>query len=242
MLATEALSLGYRSGSQVLRDVSIEIPDGKIVGVLGSNGAGKTTLIRGIIGALPLVQGKVYVDGTPLSPHNPVEAVRRGIAHVPEGRQIFAELDVEENLRLGARGASSRLTENLDRVFDLFPVLASRRRQRGGTLSGGEQQMLAIARGLMASPKYLLVDEPSLGLAPNLISDMFSKLYEICTKNEIGLLLGEQNHAIVRYCEKVLILGEGRIIKAAKASEISSEEIFALYMGENDGPPRDHEA
>ncbi len=198
VLSIESLHVSY-GGVQAVRGVSMEIPDGKVVAVLGSNGAGKTTLLRTISGTLKLHRGRVEsgsvrFDGTDLVGRDPAQTVGMGLVQVPEGRRIFGRLTVEENLRAGGMGSKDKAAKAKAqaRVFELFPVLKERSAQRGGLLSGGEQQMLAIGRALMASPKLLLLDEPSLGLAPRIIGQIGEVIAEI-NRQGTSVLLVEQN-------------------------------------------------
>lgn len=230
MISVIGLSGGYGQ-VQVLHDVSFEVGSGRVVAVLGANGAGKTSLVRGLIGGLPSQTGTTQMDGKDIRPLTPARCLGLGIAHVPEGRGVFGEMTTYENLCVGARRAWSDLDKNLDSVFNIFPVLADRRRQRAGTLSGGEQQALAIARGLMSSPQYLLVDEPSLGLAPRLVADTFEFLRRISTEQQIGILLAEQNQLTVKFADDVLIISQGRILQRLDAQELTREELFELYLG-----------
>jgi branched-chain amino acid transport system ATP-binding protein len=178
-----------------LQGVSLDVPERGIVAVLGANGAGKTSLLRAISGILRSSEGTIEFEGRRIERLAPDQIVRLGIAQVPEGRQVFADLTVSENLRLGSytRRAGEAVQKDLDRVFSYFPILGERERQRAGLLSGGEQQALAIARGLMARPKLLLLDEPSLGLAPILVRQLFSIIKAINEEEGLAILLVEQN-------------------------------------------------
>src|SRR5918994_716145 len=177
LLTVENLEVVYDDVALVLRGVSLDVPKGRIVALLGANGAGKTTLLRAISGLLDvhdgeITKGSITVDGQPIHRLGPEKVVARGVRQVLEGRRIFAELSVEENLRVGGHTVPGSLSSGLDRVYDLFPVLRQRRRQVAGYLSGGEQQMLAIGRALMSDPRYLPLDEPSLGLAPIVVENI----------------------------------------------------------------------
>ncbi len=194
LLKVEDLEIFYGS-IEALKGVSLEVYEGEIVTVLGANGAGKSTLLRAISGLLPIRDGKISFDNEELNDTKPYKIVISGISHVPEGRRVFSTLSVEENLRLGAyiqRKKKMKIQESKERVYDLFPILKERKNQLSGTLSGGEQQMLAIGRALMSKPRIMLLDEPSLGLAPVLVKQIFKIIQEI---NEQGtaILLVEQN-------------------------------------------------
>ena len=197
MLSIQNLEVVYQDVILVLRGVSFEIPKGKIVALLGSNGSGKTTTLRAITGLLDtqngdITKGTISVDGEDITNALPSKIVEKGIAQVLEGRRIFSELTVLENLKLGGFTASETVQGNVERVFDLFPVLQTREKNVAGYLSGGEQQMLAIGRALMSNPKYLLLDEPSLGLAPKLVEQIAELIKEINSQG-VTVLLVEQN-------------------------------------------------
>ena len=197
MLAIENLEVVYQDVILVLRGVSLEIKKGEIVALLGSNGAGKTTVIRSITGLLDvqngdITKGSISVDGEDITNLDPSKIVEKGIAQVLEGRRIFSELTVIENLRLGGHTNSNAIKDNIDKVLDLFPILKERSKGKAGYLSGGEQQMLAIGRALMSDPSYLLLDEPSLGLAPKLVDEVAELIQEINSQG-VTVLLVEQN-------------------------------------------------
>jgi ABC-type branched-subunit amino acid transport system ATPase component len=226
-------------GVQAVRGISMEIPDGKVVAVLGSNGAGKTTLLRTISGTLKLHRGRVEsgsvtFDGTDLTGRDPAETVRMGLVQVPEGRRIFGRLTVEENLRAGGMGSKDKAakTKAQQRVFELFPVLQERSAQRGGLLSGGEQQMLAIGRALMASPKLLLLDEPSLGLAPRIIGQIGEVIAEI-NRQGTSVLLVEQNATMaLGVADQAYVLDVGEVSLSGDARELArTDEVQRLYLG-----------
>jgi branched-chain amino acid transport system ATP-binding protein len=225
-------------GIRALQDVSLHIEPGEIVTLIGSNGAGKTTLLRTISALLRPSNGAITWQSKEstmelhrLPPH---EIVRLGVSHVPEGRQIFANLSVRENLMLGAyqRKSGDDVQRDLDRVYSLFPVLAERRSQRGGTLSGGEQQMLAIGRALMAKPQLLLLDEPSLGLAPLVVRKIFEIIREI---NAAGttIFLDEQNaHMALSVANRGYVLQTGRVILSNTAQSLLQDpEVKKAYLG-----------
>jgi len=217
-----------------LRDVSLEINRGEIVTLIGSNGAGKTTLLRTISALVRPRRGGIFfndVEITRLAPH---EIVRRGVCHVPEGRQIFANLTVHENLLLGGyqERDANRIRASLDRCFSLFPVLAERREQRAGTLSGGEQQMLAIGRALMSKPQLLLLDEPSLGLAPLIVRKIFQIIREINAEGTTVFLVEQNAHMALTVAHRAYVLQTGRVIKSDVASNLLEDpEVKKAYLG-----------
>ncbi len=217
-----------------VRDVSLEVRTGEIVALIGSNGAGKTTTLRVICGLLPLRAGRVEVDGVSVGGLTPAAMVAGGIAHVPEGRQLFPTMTVLENLELGARTPESRRrrAESLDRVLSLFPRLAERRRQIAGTLSGGEQQMTAIGRALMARPRLLMLDEPSLGLAPVVVTSIFDNL-RVINADGVTILLVEQNVLrALRLCHRAYVLENGTIVlQGASAQLLADDTIKRAYLG-----------
>ena len=237
MLAVANLEVVYDDVILVLRGVSIEVPDGKIVALLGANGAGKTTLLRAITGLLDvhdgeITKGAVTLDGQPIHHRPPARIVSSGISQVLEGRRIFAEFTVEENLRLGAHLARADMKKNMDRMYELFPVLRERRNRTAGYLSGGEQQMLAIGRALMANPRYLLLDEPSLGLAPRLVAQIRDLIVAI---NEGGttVLLVEQNaNMALSIAEHGYVLETGKVVMSKPARELlEDEDVREFYLG-----------
>ena len=244
MLNIDSLHVSY-GGVQAVRGVSMEIPDGKVVAVLGSNGAGKTTLLRTISGTLKLHRGRVesgsvLFDGNDLRGRDPAQTVRMGLVQVPEGRRIFGRLTVEENLRAGGMGSKDRAAKAKaqERVYELFPVLKERSAQRGVLLSGGEQQMLAIGRALMASPKLLLLDEPSLGLAPRIIGQIGEVIAEI-NRQGTSVLLVEQNATMaLDVADLAYVLDVGEVSLSGDASELSrTDEVQRLYLGHDTDEP-----
>jgi len=217
-----------------VRGVSLEVSAGEVVALVGSNGAGKTTLLRAVSGLLPLRAGRLFLDGQRLDGLSPARVVARGVAHVPEGRQLFPSLTVLENLEMGA-GRSARdpaVAERLAWVFRLFPRLEERRRQLAGTLSGGEQQMVAIGRGLMARPRLLLLDEPSLGLAPVAVRAIFDTLREI-NAGGTAILLVEQNVLrALQLSHRGYVLENGQVTLAgARAELLAHDHIRQAYLG-----------
>jgi branched-chain amino acid transport system ATP-binding protein len=237
VLSVKNLEVVYGDVVLALRGVSLEVPDGQIVALLGANGAGKTTLLRALSGLLDIHdgdirKGEVTLDGVSVSRLAASKLARRGVRHVLEGRRVFRELTVEENLRVGAHVSRKNLSENLVRVFDLFPRLIERREQSAGYLSGGEQQMLAIGRSLMSNPRYLLLDEPSLGLAPMVVSQIREIIAEINAQGT-GVLLVEQNASMaLQIAKHGYVLETGRIVMDRPASElIADDDIREFYLG-----------
>ena len=232
MLRLDGVEAGYGQ-RRCLDQISLEVRGGEVVALLGANGAGKTTTLMAISGLIRPWRGAIEFEGRPLIGQSPVEVVARGISHVPEGRRILPRLTVDENLELGAylRLKAGRRSD-LERMHALFPVLGERRRQLAGTLSGGEQQMLAIARGLMAKPKLLLLDEPSLGLAPKLVRAVFETIHRL---NQEGLtvLLVEQNaYLALRLAHRGYVLEAGRLVLTDTASNLAQNpQVKAAYLG-----------
>jgi branched-chain amino acid transport system ATP-binding protein len=217
-----------------LQDVSLEIATGEIVTLIGSNGAGKTTLLRTISSLLQQTRGTVTFDGHDVSITPPHEIVRLGMSHVPEGRQIFPAHTVRENLLLGAYqdNDKARVRQNLERCYELFPVLAERREQKAGTLSGGEQQMLAIGRALMQRPKLLLLDEPSLGLAPLIVRKIFQIIREINAAGTTVFLVEQNAHMALSIAHRAYVLQTGRVIKSDVASKLLEDpDVKKAYLG-----------
>jgi branched-chain amino acid transport system ATP-binding protein len=222
-LRVEALEAGYGK-AQVLFGVDLEVVENELVALLGANGAGKTTLLRAISGLVRPWSGRVLLEGQDLRGLSPAKRARMGLGHVPEGRQLFPLMTVEENLRLGAAFlAPGREREGYERVYGLFPRLAERRRQLAGTLSGGEQQMLAIGRALMGFPKILLVDEPSLGLSPRLAEEVLLALKAVAGEG-VGVLLVEQNVALtLEVAERTYVLEHGKVVLEGPASALAQD-------------------
>ena len=222
-LEVQALETGYGK-AQVLFGVDLEVEAGELVALLGANGAGKTTLLRALSGLLRPWKGSVLLGGKDLRGLSPARRARLGLGHVPEGRQLFPLMTVEENLRLGAAFlAPGREKEGYERVYSLFPRLAERRRQLAGTLSGGEQQMLAIGRALMGFPRILLVDEPSLGLSPRLAEEVLLALKEVA-RGGVGVLLVEQNVALsLEVAERGYVLEHGRVVLEGPAQALAQD-------------------
>jgi ABC-type branched-subunit amino acid transport system ATPase component len=239
MLEVEDLRVTYGGAVEALRGITLQVPDGKVVAVLGSNGAGKTTLLRTVSSVLRLHKGRVEsgsvtFDGANLRGKDPSQCVEMGLVQVPEGRRIFSRLTVEENLRAGGMGARDKSAKKAaqQRVYDLFPVLAERRTGRAGLLSGGEQQMLAIGRALMAAPKLLLLDEPSLGLAPRIIGQIGEIIGEI-NRQGTSVLLVEQNATMaLEVADLAYVLDVGEVSLQGDAKELAAtDEVQKLYLG-----------
>ena len=220
---------------EALKGVSMELAAGEIVALVGSNGAGKSTTLMSICGIVPPRVGEILFEGEPIHRLSPEGIVALGVSQVPEGRRIFPDLTVAENLDMGAylRRDGGAVREDLEYVFELFPVLAERRRQEGGTLSGGEQQMLAISRALMARPRLLLLDEPSMGLAPQIISRIFSIIEKINREQGTTIFLVEQNaNQALRIANRGYVIENGRItISDAADRLLSNAEVQKAYLG-----------
>ena len=232
MISIPNLHAGYGSVS-VLRDVSMEIGEGEIVAVLGSNGVGKTTLNNTLSGLIRPSAGEVTFEGLVISGLPPAEIVERGLIHVPEGRKLFPNLSVRDNLELGSykRGRANR-SQNLDKVLEVFPKLRERIEQLAGTLSGGEQQMVAIGRGLMSEPKVLLLDEPSLGLSPLLVEQMFALIKQI-NDTGLSLILVEQNVIqSLAIADRAYVIEEGSVTLSGSAAELrENSDLKKSYLG-----------
>jgi len=230
MLKLEGVRASY-GPIEAISDINMEVKKGEIVCLIGSNGAGKTTTLSTISGALRPIGGRIIFESKEIQKLPPHEIVRLGISHVPEGRRIFPKLSVRENLEMGAY-IKTDFRRQIEHVFELFPVLEERQRQLGGTLSGGEQQMLAIGRALMSEPKMLLLDEPSLGLSPILVSKIFKTIEEI-NKEGVTILIVEQNaRSALRLSDRGYVLVSGRVALSGKGSELlQNEEVKRAYLG-----------
>jgi branched-chain amino acid transport system ATP-binding protein len=218
---------------EALRGVNIEVRAGEIVALIGANGAGKSTLLMTICGRPRAARGRILFEGSDITRLATFEIIRHGIAQVPEGRRIFPRMTVLENLQMGATsGEPARFDEDLHRVFGLFPILKQRQAQRGGTLSGGEQQMLAIARALMSRPRLLLLDEPSLGLAPLVVKQIFGVIREINESQKMTVLLVEQNaHHALHLAHRGYVMQTGRITLGGTGRELlANAEVRAAYL------------
>lgn len=235
MLKVEAIRTCYGT-FQALRDVSLEVDAGEVVTILGANGAGKTTLLRSISGLVPPDSGNILFDGERLHRIAPDAIVKLGVSLCPEGRMLFPELSVQKNLELGAyvhRKTRSLVEEAKNEVYELFPRLKERRRQAAGTMSGGEQQMLAIGRALMSRPRLLMLDEPSLGLAPLVVMNIMDTLLEIKKRRNTSILLVEQNAAeSLRIADRGYVLETGKVVlSGGRDSLMSDEKVKQSYLG-----------
>ena len=232
MIRIEGLSAGY-GPLQVLRDITLDVGEGEIVAVLGSNGVGKTTLNNTLSGLIEPSSGSIYFDDVLISRRDPVEIVDMGLIHVPEGRKLFPNLSVKENLELGSyrRGKPNRAS-NLERVLGVFPKLKERLFQTAGTLSGGEQQMVAIARGLMGEPRVLLLDEPSLGLSPLLVEQMFTLIKQI-SESGLAVILVEQNVIqSLAIANRAYVVAEGTVAMSGPAADLrENSDLKRSYLG-----------
>jgi branched-chain amino acid transport system ATP-binding protein len=227
---------------QALRGVSLAVPEGQIVAVLGANGAGKTTTLKSISGIIEPRKGQVKFRGQDIQGQSPDKVVRAGVVHVPEGREVFPLLSVEDNLRMGAytRRDADGVARDLEAVFGYFPILRERSKQEAGQLSGGQQQMLAIARALLARPSLILMDEPSLGLSPKLTKDIFDIVLRINRERGVTVLLVEQNaHMALKIADYGFVLETGRIVMEDTGSRLAEkEDIREFYLGMKSGGAR----
>jgi branched-chain amino acid transport system ATP-binding protein len=250
MLQLDAVEVVYNNAILVLKELTLEVGDGEIVALLGANGAGKSTTLKAISGLLRsegggVTRGTISFAGDDITGCPPEQLVRRGIFQVMEGRQVFVDLTVEENLRTGAytRRDRSACRQDLEMVYDLFPRLRERRRQQAGYLSGGEQQMLAIGRGLMAAPRLLLLDEPSLGIAPLLVQEIFQLIARINRERGTTILLVEQNaNVALGIAHRAYVMEGGRTVLAGPAADLrTNPEVREFYLGFADhGAKRDY--
>lgn len=239
LLQTSALKTGY-GRSEVLHGIDLAIGSGEVLAVLGPNGAGKTTLMRCLAGLLPPRSGSITFLGANVSRQSSAQAVQRGIVLVPEGRHIFKSMSVQENLLMGAysRRGSVEIAADLERMYSHFPVLARKRADKGGAMSGGEQQMLAVARGLMARPRLLLLDEPSLGLSPRLVSELSNLIRSVVVDFELSVLLVEQNASVaLDVASRGYVFHSGRVELEAPAAEIRETlRRDNLYLSSHSSP------
>lgn len=229
MIAVEDLSVSY-GAVQALKSVSFEAATGRITAVLGTNGAGKTTLLRALSGLVTPTSGSIALDGHALIGRKTEDIARLGLAHVPEGRGVIGEFTVEENLRLGAMVAPVSLKEGLAEQYAQFPILGERRGQHAAKLSGGERQMLAMARALIAQPTVLLLDEPSLGLAPLVTAQLMHTIQSLCETRELTVILVEQNaNSALRIAHEAVVLNVGRVVAYGPAAEVAADENLRQY-------------
>ncbi len=225
----------YYGNIQAIKGISLEISEGEIITLIGANGAGKTTTLMSISGIVPPKAGEIIFMGKPLQDLTPNQIVAQGISQVPEGRRIFPFLTVAENLDMGAflRNDASEVQKDLEYVYELFPILADRRHQTGGTLSGGEQQMLAVGRALMARPRLLLLDEPSLGLAPLIVKQIFEIIRKVNDENQTTIFLVEQNaNLALQVAHRGYVMENGKIILADTSQNLlANEDVKKAYLG-----------
>ncbi len=224
MLTIDGLIAGYHAGSEVLRGLRLDLGEGETVALLGRNGMGKTTLLRAIMGHIPIAAGRIRFLERELVGLKPFEISNLGIAYVPQGREIFADFTVEENLLLGVLGKPGLPARVPDRVHEWFPILKERRRQKAGTMSGGEQQQLAIARALVGRPRLLLLDEPSEGIQPSIVQGLGATLGEIAAAERIAILLVEQNvDLVLRLARRCLFIENGRLVDQAEPARLRAD-------------------
>ncbi len=234
MLEIKNASVGYKGGVLAVQDISFTVKKGEVVSLIGSNGAGKSTVLRAISGLLRLQAGEILLNGEALHTVPPYDIVRRGVAMVPEGRQLFGRLSVIDNLLMGAYAIDSkqRTQETLETVLALFPRLAERKGQRAETLSGGEQQQLAIGRGLMSQPTLLMLDEPSLGIMPKLVSEIFQTIDEVAKKGLTVLLVEQNVFEALHISDRAYVLQTGRIVLEGRGEELlKSDLVRKAYLG-----------
>lgn len=233
----------YYGPIMAIRGVSLEVRKGQIVTVLGANGAGKTTLLKTISGIMDPEKGTIQLQGDSIAGLEPDKVVRRGVTHVPEGREVFPLLSVEENLLMGAytRSDKAEIAADLQMVYDYFPILKDRAAQPAGTLSGGQQQMLAIGRGLMARPAIMLLDEPSLGLSPLLIKEIFAIIRRLNTEQGVTMMLVEQNAKVaLNVADYGYVMEIGRIVMSDDAAKLAaSKDVQEFYLGQREEGARD---
>ena len=231
MIEITNLRAGYGS-INILWDLSLTIGAGKLTCIIGPNGAGKSTLLRAIMGLVPVTQGEVRLDGRPLSGTKTWEMAQQGVVLIPEGRLIFRDMTVEENLIMGAfpKAQRPKSKANLERTYHLFPRLRERRTQMAGSLSGGESQMLAMGRGLMAEPRLILLDEPSLGLAPVIVQEIFAILARLKDEGSTIVLVVQNTHMAVGVADHVYLMQTGKVILSQDANDVDLEHLHDLYF------------
>ena len=232
MLQVDGLSSRY-GRIPALKGIDLHVGEGELVALVGANGAGKTTLLRALSGVQPVSSGKVRFEGADITAAAPDKRVRLGIVQVPEGRQVFAPLSVEDNLRLGAYLRSkAEAAEGFERVYTMFPVLKQKRREPAGTLSGGQQQMLAMGRGLMALPRLLLLDEPSMGLAPKLVEEIFACVRALKTASTTIFLVDQNARAALAVADRAYVLETGSVVLSGSGAEmLQNEQVKEAYLG-----------
>lgn len=231
LLKLEAVTAGYR-GSQVLKGIDLDVPEGRVMALLGRNGMGKSTLLRAIMGLVSVASGRIVMDGTDIANMASFRIANRGIAYVPQGREIFADFTVEENLLLGVLGKANLPPMVPEFVYDYFPVLKERARQKAGTFSGGQQQQLAIARALVGRPKVLLLDEPSEGIQPSIVQQISATLRNVAAEQHLTILLVEQNvDMVIAMTERCAFIENGVLVAAHATDEIARDpDIIHRHM------------
>jgi urea transport system ATP-binding protein len=218
----------YYGGSHILREISLTLPAGRVTALLGRNGVGKTTLLRCIMGVLPIRSGRVLFDGRPIERATPEQRAALGIGYVPQGREIFPRLTVEENLRMGLATAGRGADIPVE-LFELFPILKTMLRRRGGDLSGGQQQQLAIARALAMKPRLLILDEPTEGIQPSIIKDIEAVIRQLASAGNMTILLVEQYYDFARaLADRYAVMSRGEIVRSGEAAELDREEVRAM--------------
>lgn len=235
LLQLKNVSVHY-GGVKALQSVDIDIDEGEIVALMGPNGAGKSTVLKAVFGLAPIASGAVYWHELPITPI-PHEVVRRGISFVPQGRRVFASLTVEENLETGGfvLQNESDIKRRMEEMLEIFPALKSKRTAKARTLSGGQQQMVVLARGLMTDPKVLLLDEPSLGLAPKIVKEVFSKIKEINERHKTAIMVVEHNlHSLLEIAHRAYVLDNGRVVAHDDARRIAKSDILEnVFLGKH---------
>jgi branched-chain amino acid transport system ATP-binding protein len=239
LLEIRSLSVAY-GGVVAVREVSLSVAPGEVVAVLGANGAGKTTTLLAVSGLVRARSGDVLIDGHSVLGHSPEDIARRGVAHVPAGRGIFPGLSVADNLRMGLYGAGRDGTDEgaaaVERVLELFPVLRERRDQAAGTMSGGQQQQLAIGRALVQAPRLLLLDEMSMGLSPTVVADLFAVVADLRTEGIAVVMVEQFVSQAMAVCDSAVVLEQGRIVAFGSPDELSSDDLAAAYLGGGHAP------
>lgn len=230
VLRLDKVGSGY-DAVPIVNEVSLEVGDGTAVALVGRNGVGKTTLVRAIVGELPTTAGRIYLDGADVTGLDSVARARRGVGYVPQGRGIFARLTVEENLRMGSLVGGAANGRDVGRAYEWFPILKERRSQRAGTLSGGQQQMLAIGRVLVAKPRMLVLDEPSEGIQPSIVEEIGRMIRSLNRQLGIAVLVVEQNIGLVQQCaDHCLVMDKGRIVDSVAPSVLLDPERARAYL------------
>lgn len=231
MLEVKDVRAGY-GDINILWDISLNFPKGELTTIIGTNGAGKTTLLKTIMGLLPVTSGDISLDGNSIKNYNTWDMNNLKMSLIPEGRMVFREMTVEENLLIGAYPKKSRANrfENLEKIYEQFPRLKERYKQLAGSLSGGEAQMVAMGRGLMSNPDIILIDEPSLGLAPRIVNDIFKILEDLKKENKTIILVEQNTHRAVGIADYVYLMQSGKVILSSKAQDVDLDEIHQLYF------------